>query len=551
MKKPKDKFLNTKGILDNQRLYKGIAIFGAPGSGKTTMAKLLQETFPKAKHIEASDRVINQAASVKDHLPKEEVDFIKKITEIKNPVTKIISREQARDLFTNLKNRYSPSVIAKTLIHIHEKTFAKQFVIIAGIRGYRNSLYFKKNGYFVVYLKTPEKDLSLRVSKRENFSLKEAERERHIEERLFSTNKIEKIANISFNTAIQTKEEIRSQIKALVEFRECARCINTSTNLSSSIGASGLCEVCERYTENFSVEPLKQELLFLQSLLKTGKGKYDAMVGISGGKDSTATLYQVKEMGFTPLAFTFDTGYYPKHIFPRSREVAKELGVDHQKIDIRKYARAVDIECFKKTAQLYDERDSQELKENFRKWYVEGRRHYSIKCAHKIPFVRTCQLCRRLVIRGYYEEAVKNGVSVVVLGINEWAGLSQSGESKKFVFSAIRKLQPYKNKPPVYIVHLPFLLQRKIADTRNILKKLGWQVPRGEVLIESNANSCLFAKSAESKARRLLGFHPDITRLAREVTVGFITKDQAKKALAKVHSENLSVRKILEKAKLI
>ncbi|MFA6602039.1 MAG: hypothetical protein WCT02_04250, partial [Candidatus Paceibacterota bacterium] len=192
-----------------------------------------------------------------------------------------------------------------------------------------------------------------------------------------------------------------------------------------------------------------------------------------------------------------------------------------------------------------------ELKENFRKWYVEGRRHYSIKCTHNIPFVRTCQLCRRLVIRAYYGEAIKNGVQVVVLGINEWAGLSQDSQSKKFTFSAIRKLQPFKNKLPVYIVHLPFLLQRKIADTRKILKELGWKVPTGEFLIESNANSCLFARAAEIKAQKLLGFHPDTTRLAREVTVGFITKDQAKKALTKAHKYPLSVRSILKKAKIL
>ncbi len=299
------------------------------------------------------------------------------------------------------------------------------------------------------------------------------------------------------------------------------------------------------------MEPLIKELEFLKTLIKSGNGKYDAMVGISGGKDSTATLYQVKKMGFTPLAFTFDTGYYPKHIFSRSKKVAKDLGIDHQKIDIRKYARPVDKKCFEKTAELYDQRDSQELKENFRKWYVEGRRHYSIKCEHEIPFVRTCQLCRRLVIRGYYEEALKNGVNVVILGINEWAGLSQNSESKKFIFSAIRTLQPYKDKPPVYVVHLPFLLQRKIEDTRKILEELGWQVPQGEKLIESNSNSCLFAKAAENKARRLLGFHPDTTRLAREVTVGFITKDQARKALQKIHKSSLSVRSVLKKANVV
>jgi tRNA(Ile)-lysidine synthase TilS/MesJ/dephospho-CoA kinase len=532
--------------------YNGVVVFGAPGSGKTTIAKLLQEAFPKAKHIEAFDVVINPAGSIKDGLPIEEDKFIQEISQIdgKNLSNKI-SRDEARDLFTYLKNRYSSSVIAKTLIYKHQKSFPGQFVIIAGIRGYKNSIYFKKNGYLVVYLKTPDDDLSLRVAKREDFTLQEAEKERHIEERLFSTNKVEKIAHLSFNTAIQTKEEISAQIKALVEVRECIKCVNTSTNLSSSIGESGLCEVCERYEENFSIEPLKREREFFKSLIKSGQGKYDAMVGISGGKDSTATLYQIKMMGFAPLAFTFDTGYYPKHIFSRSKQVAKELGIDHQKIDIRKYARLVDKKCFEKTAELYDQRDSEVLKENFRKWYVEGRRHYSVKCEHEIPFVRTCQLCRRLVIRGYYEEAIKNGVGVVVLGINEWAGLSQNGESKKFVFSAIRKLQPYKNKPPVYIVHLPFLFQRKIEDTRKILEELGWKVPQGENLIESNSNSCLFAKAAEAKARRLLGFHPDTTRLAREVTVGFITKEQAKRALAKIHKSSLSVRGILKKAEVI
>jgi len=292
-------------------------------------------------------------------------------------------------------------------------------------------------------------------------------------------------------------------------------------------------------------------LKLLLSLKNSGKGKYDAMVGISGGKDSTATLYETKSMGFTPLAFSLDTRYYPKHIFPRAKQVAKTLDVDFEHIDARKYMRLVDHACFQKTADLYSKHDSQELKEEFRKWYVEGRRHYSIKCEHKIPFVRTCQLCRRLIIRAYYGEAQKHGVSVVILGINEWAGLSQNSESKKFVFSAIRKLQPFKNKPPVYIVHLPFLLQRKIKDTEKVLRKLGWKIPQGERLIESNANSCLFARAAESKAKKMLGFHPDSSRLAREVTVGFITKKQAHLALEKVHRYNQSVKQVLEKAKVI
>lgn len=533
--------------------YKGIVVFGAPGSGKTTIAKSLLRAFPHGRYVETFNYIVNPAASIKSKLPKKEKSFIEKITQIYNkPISTRISREEARNFFTYLKNRYSQAVIAKTLIYLHENRFSNKFIIIAGIRGYRNSIYFKKQGYLVVYLKTPNKHLADRVSKRESFSRKLAEKEREIEERLFSTNMVEKIAHLSFNTAIIKRKEMISRIKALVEAKECKKCVNSSLNLSSTIGKSGLCDVCERYEKNFNTTPLKKELKFLLSLKNSGRGKYDAMVGISGGKDSTAMLYEVKQMGFTPLAFSLDTGYYPKHIFQRAKQVAKQLGIDYEKISVKKYIRPVDRISFRKTADLYDERDSEKLREKFRKWYIEGRRHYSIKCRHAIPFIRTCQLCRRIIVRAYYGEAQKHGVNLVVLGINEWAGLSQDSESKKFIFSSTRKLQPFKSKPPVFIVHLPFLLQRKVKDTEKILRKLGWwKIPRGEQLIESNANSCLFARTAENKARRMLGFHPDSTRLAREVTAGFISKEQARKALAKIHNYPYSMRKVLQKAKVL
>lgn len=531
--------------------YKGIVVFGAPGSGKTTIAKLLAKSFSGSKYVEASRLVINPAVALKERLPLAEAGFIRLVSKMSKRHFQGISRDEARKMFAHLKNRYSSAIIAKTLIYLHKTRFLNKFLIVAGIRGYRNSTYFKKNGYLVIYLKTPNKHLTTRVSKRESFSRKEAEKERQIEERLFSTNKVEKIAHISFNTAVTKRKEITAQVKALAENIECKKCVNSSINLSSTINKSGLCDTCDKYERNFNKDQLRKEKKFFLSFKNSGKGKYDVMVGISGGKDSTATLYEVKQMGFKPLAFSFDTGYYPKHIFTRAKKVAREFGVDYQKIDARKYMRPIDRICFQKTAELYDEHDSLELKEKFRKWYLEGRRHYSVKCQHKIPFVRTCQLCRRLIVRAYYGEALKHGVSLVILGINEWAGLSQDGESKKFIFSAIRKLQPFRNKPAVYIIHLPFLLQHKIKDTEKILRKLGWKIPQGERLIESNANSCLFAKAAENKARRVLGFHPDTTRLAREVTVGFISKKQARKALEKIHTHPQSVRQVLQMAKVI
>jgi len=80
---------------------------------------------------------------------------------------------------------------------------------------------------------------------------------------------------------------------------------------------------------------------------------------------------------------------------------------------------------------------------------------------------------------------------------------------------------------------------------------MGWELPPGEKLIETNANSCLFARAAETKALHMLGFHPDATRLSREVTAGFITKKRAEKALSVTHQSRYSVRHILAKANIL
>ncbi len=318
---------------------------------------------------------------------------------------------------------------------------------------------------------------------------------------------------------------------------ECTRCLNTSDNPAITFDSTNLCSVCALYENNFDKGKLHGELAFLHSLKKQR-----VMVGISGGKDSTATLYRVIEMGFKPITFTFNLGYYPSHIFPRAKKVAEQFNILHQEIGIRHYATTCERLSYTFTAQVYEACDDPE---EFKAIYAENRKHYSIKSKLIMPYIRSCQLCRRSVIRAYYGEAVRLGCRAVILGMNEWAGLSGNG------FTGIRKLKPYPDKPEVYVVHLPFLLQSNIQDTAEILKKLGWEAPTGEYLVESNSNSCLLARATEEKATRLLGFHPDTTRLSREITVGFISKEQGRKALTKKNPSDLSVRKVLQEAGLL
>lgn len=276
-----------------------------------------------------------------------------------------------------------------------------------------------------------------------------------------------------------------------------------------------------------------------------------AVVGLSGGKDSSATLAQATLLSDEVSAFTLRSGYYPQHIEHRSEDVALALGVGHLIYDFRPDIRQVDLESYADTADLFDLEDSPSNRVLFREKYVEGRAHYSARSTRRMPFVRTCQLCRRSVIRAYYRVAQQMGAAFIFLGMNEWTGLSASISGGGAHASAIRRIQPSTSDEPVWIVHLPFLFKWTLADTQKKLAEINWRAPSGEALVENNSNSCLFARSAEATVRLMLGFSPDTTRLAREVTAGFLDKAEADRALRQPSNYAKTPRQVLEAAALL
>jgi shikimate kinase len=525
-----------------------IVILGEPASGKTTVARALARLLPGSRLIEAAQAVVYPAAHHCRTFPASARRLLGQLERVVRRKSSPVAREKARQVFHTLERRYGADFIARAVHHLYARPGRQ--LIVAGVRGHANAAFFRRQGCFLVFLTAPQRELARRLVER-GYARSAAVRELAEERRLYRTPTVARTADLVFDTSRLDADSCARRILAALEpARECRRCVNTSRNPSLAFSKDGLCSVCAMYLLHFSPRTLARERRWL--LARRGKSKpYDIMVGFSGGKDSTALLATVRRLGFRPLAFTFDTGYYPRHIFGRARRIARELGVPHERIDILKYMTRADRASYRMMAALYDEPESPVLAERFRRLYAEGRRRYSVRDRRPFPFVRTCQACRKPVIRAYYAEALRHGVRLVALGMNEWAGLSQIHTGRKPAISAIRKLQPFRGRPPVYVVHVPFLLRQKLADTRRILRGLGWKVPRGEEMVESNANSCLLARAANEKARRLLGFHPDSTRLAREVTAGFLTKEQARRALEKRVRSRATVRQVLRRAGIV
>ncbi len=528
-----------------------VVIFGEPGSGKTTIAQELSRRL-NCKTIEAATAVIFPIAANYQKLPNEKT-LLENLDQLATKKYSTVSREQARETFTKLQHQYSPDFIARALHRLYVENPKYKNIVFTGLRGLDNAKYCRLHNDIVIYLETSEKDLIKRLMRDRDYTKQQAKIEIKTEQKLYKTKNIKKVADLAINTSTnniaQTVKNILAKHESLT--RMCKRCVNTGRNPAIKFDKNGYCHICSAYEQHLDLKHLKKELEFLKSFIGKGRGKHDVLVGISGGKDSTATLHTIKQMGFTPLAITHNLGYLPETTIPRAKHTAKFLKVDHEVIDIRSYIRKIDLASYEKTVRLYEEPFTLETKLKFQRAYQEGRQHYSVKCQHSPIFVRSCQLCRRMVVRSYYGEAIKRGVNVMILGINEWTNLSAAQKGSNYKVSGVRKLQPTKNSRPVYVFHLPFILQRNSKETKKILDKLGWEPPKFEDFIESNSNSCLYARSMERMAKRLLGFHPDSTRLAREVTVGFITKAQALKALGKLHPYKYTPRQVLERAKIL
>jgi len=153
-----------------------------------------------------------------------------------------------------------------------------------------------------------------------------------------------------------TQNYIKSQIQI------CKKCININENLYITYNKAGYCRTCELYLKNY----INKELKLFKSFIGSGIGKYDIMVALLGGKDSSATLYQIKQMGFTPLAYTFNHGYFHPYIYKRAKSVAKKLNVDYKIIPIRKYLTKRILKRFQRLADMYLRNNEKEFKMDYK-----------------------------------------------------------------------------------------------------------------------------------------------------------------------------------------
>jgi hypothetical protein len=90
----------------------------------------------------------------------------------------------------------------------------------------------------------------------------------------------------------------------------------------------GVCNYCVSFTpRNY---PGKEALARQVNKRKGPSKKYDAVIGMSGGRDSSyAVYYAVRELGLKVLGYTFDNGFIPETTWENIHNAVSLLDIEH------------------------------------------------------------------------------------------------------------------------------------------------------------------------------------------------------------------------------
>ncbi|SDH87285.1 N-acetyl sugar amidotransferase [Planococcus glaciei] len=125
-------------------------------------------------------------------------------------------------------------------------------------------------------------------------------------------------------------------MEKLREYQICTNCIMDTTDSKIKFDESGVCDYCNSFKYDIlpdwkpGNEKLEELNIIAKKIKEAGKGKkYDCILGLSGGVDSSYLAYIAKEkMGLRPLIYTVDTGWNLNVAVENIEKLVKKLDLD-------------------------------------------------------------------------------------------------------------------------------------------------------------------------------------------------------------------------------
>ena len=126
----------------------------------------------------------------------------------------------------------------------------------------------------------------------------------------------------------------------------CQRCVLPDTRPNLAIGPDGVCNACRHHQTKPDIDWAGARAAASRcpeaARHRRSRGRYDCLIPVSGGKDSTWQVVTCLELGLKPLAVTWRTPARTA-IGQRNLDNLVALGVDH--IDYRSTRRSRRSSC--------------------------------------------------------------------------------------------------------------------------------------------------------------------------------------------------------------
>jgi len=121
------------------------------------------------------------------------------------------------------------------------------------------------------------------------------------------------------------------------KYQICTRCVMDTTDPDIVFDDNGVCNHCKSAVERLRQPPYglppkeKEEALhqLIEKVKTAGKNKkYDCVIGLSGGVDSSYVAYLVKQWGLRPIAVHLDNGWDSEESTRNIENICKILDID-------------------------------------------------------------------------------------------------------------------------------------------------------------------------------------------------------------------------------
>jgi len=307
--------------------------------------------------------------------------------------------------------------------------------------------------------------------------------------------------------------------------KRCTRCVLPETFPGIRFDEEGVCQYCRRTPppQQRAAQRARLRARFEEIVEQVRDlSGYHCLLGWSGGKDSTYTLWLLKEQyGLRVLAFTFDNGFTSPAAFKNMRVVAESMGVDHlivkPRFDLLREAFVASIE-----PGMYPPRALER---------ASGVCNTCMGIAKGIGLRIALTEDIPLVIYGWSPGQIPLASALLRTNHRMLEAFLQTakapleaavGPEVRNYFPSPRQLEQAERFP--YLVSPLAFLEYNEETAFDRIRRLGWHKPQDT---DPNSTNCLLNGFACHIHIEQMGFHPYVMELAGLVREGYMSREEA------------------------